>query len=308
MSYPDFIGIGAMRSGTTWLTTQLRHHPEIWMPPIKELHYFDSFERSIGNGSLEKLSFSKTAHQRKKSVLRCLIGNSSDHGGEDLEWRRLLRDRASVLWHAGFHIRFLFGQRNDDWYEKCFAPGAGQIAGEIDPNYGPLHANTVAHIRDLMPDLRIIFMVRDPIERAWSHFLKKLRDTNRTLESVSEEECLAHFGSNFSLSRGSYSSILSTWSEYYPPEQICVGYYEEIIESPEDLLLRIFQFLNVEASSKHISDKIHDRYNSSTKSRQIPPHLERHLAETYRDEVEHMAAKVGGHAYKWLNRVEELLV
>ena len=307
MSYPDFIGIGAMRSGTTWLTTQLRQHPEIWMPPIKELHYFDSLERRIGNGNLKQLSLSKTVHQRKKSVLRCFTGKSADHGGKDIEWGSVLHHPASVLWQIGFHGRFLLGRRNDDWYQACFAPRAGQIAGEIDPNYGPLHQNTVAHIRELTPDARIIFMVRDPIDRAWSHFLKTLRDKNRALEDLSEDECLAHFASRFSRSRGSYNSILTTWFKYYPPEQIFVGFYDEISESPTALLLRIFKFLNVEPSSNYISDKVHDHFNSSTQSRQIPPPLMRYLAEIYREEVEHLAAKVGGYAYAWHERLESLL-
>ena len=36
-----FLGIGAARSGTTWLHENLRHHPQVWVPPAKELHYFD---------------------------------------------------------------------------------------------------------------------------------------------------------------------------------------------------------------------------------------------------------------------------
>lgn len=41
---PSFIGIGAMRCGTTWLTEQLRDHPEIHIPPhFKEVHFFDHF-------------------------------------------------------------------------------------------------------------------------------------------------------------------------------------------------------------------------------------------------------------------------
>ncbi|MDY6993754.1 MAG: sulfotransferase [Pseudomonadota bacterium] len=39
---PDFIGIGAQRSGTTWVANVMSLHPEIWVPPLKELHYFDS--------------------------------------------------------------------------------------------------------------------------------------------------------------------------------------------------------------------------------------------------------------------------
>ena len=38
---PDFIGIGAQKSATTWLWTQLHRSPSVAMPPIKELHYFD---------------------------------------------------------------------------------------------------------------------------------------------------------------------------------------------------------------------------------------------------------------------------
>ena len=38
---PSFLGIGAARSGTTWLHENLRHHPQVWVPPAKELHYFD---------------------------------------------------------------------------------------------------------------------------------------------------------------------------------------------------------------------------------------------------------------------------
>ena len=41
---PDFIGIGAMRCGTTWIADKLRKHPEIYVPEnFKELHFFDQF-------------------------------------------------------------------------------------------------------------------------------------------------------------------------------------------------------------------------------------------------------------------------
>jgi len=38
---PDFIGIGVQKAGTTWLCANLRRHPHIWMPAVKEIHYFD---------------------------------------------------------------------------------------------------------------------------------------------------------------------------------------------------------------------------------------------------------------------------
>src|SRR5947207_15861690 len=46
---PDFLGIGAARAGTTWLHSNLRRHPQIWLPPVKELHYFDLQRRGAKN-------------------------------------------------------------------------------------------------------------------------------------------------------------------------------------------------------------------------------------------------------------------
>src|SRR5205085_9115453 len=42
---PDFLCMGAQRAGTGWLYEQLRNHPDFWMPPLKELHYFDRIAR-----------------------------------------------------------------------------------------------------------------------------------------------------------------------------------------------------------------------------------------------------------------------
>ena len=41
LTFPDFLGIGAQKAGTSWLHKNLRCHPQIYMPKTKELHYFD---------------------------------------------------------------------------------------------------------------------------------------------------------------------------------------------------------------------------------------------------------------------------
>ena len=42
---PDFLCVGAQKGGTSWLYRQLEPHPDFWMPPVKELHYFDELSR-----------------------------------------------------------------------------------------------------------------------------------------------------------------------------------------------------------------------------------------------------------------------
>jgi hypothetical protein len=50
---PDFIGIGAQKSGTYWLRANLARHPGVWMPPQAELHYFD---RTLPDSNLPPIS------------------------------------------------------------------------------------------------------------------------------------------------------------------------------------------------------------------------------------------------------------
>ena len=42
---PDFLCVGAPKGGTSWLFRQLNSHPDFWMPPLKEVNYFDSMSR-----------------------------------------------------------------------------------------------------------------------------------------------------------------------------------------------------------------------------------------------------------------------
>ena len=43
----NFIGIGVQKAGTTWLSSILKEHPEIYIHPRKELHYFDKTKFQI---------------------------------------------------------------------------------------------------------------------------------------------------------------------------------------------------------------------------------------------------------------------
>jgi hypothetical protein len=69
---PHFIGIGAQKAGTTWLYRNLQEHPEVWLPPEKELHYFDE----------------------KRIARRSLVGRAFGRTVEGARWRRQLRRHA----------------------------------------------------------------------------------------------------------------------------------------------------------------------------------------------------------------------
>lgn len=172
--FPHFVCIGAQKAGTTWLHSNLRKHQELWLPPIKEIHYFDYKENNF-SPALKQQFFDNSRQNRR--------------------WRRIAINRLKVnckspniqrlLWDRNY----LFNrQNNDDWYSSLFELGRGKIIGEITPAYSTLNSSSVAHIHKLMPELKIIFMMRNPIERAWSYFFSYMSQYGRTIDSFSEIE------------------------------------------------------------------------------------------------------------------------
>ena len=158
--HPSFLGIGAQKAGTTWLYQNLKAHPGVALPPEKELHFFD--EKRAARGS----------------VLGRILGKTT----EAARWRRQFRRharrvaRTASLADVGWLGRYFFGAWDDAWYGSLFAPASDRTTGEVTPSYAVLDSEQVARARQLIPDARIVFLMRNPIERAWSHAMMEVRN------------------------------------------------------------------------------------------------------------------------------------
>jgi hypothetical protein len=283
--YPDFLGIGAAKSGTSWLDVNLRAHPELWLPPEKELHYFD-----------HKVKL----HDRPRWA------RFRDPDGPAKHWRRQLRRRLAARRSArsmrgvGWDLRFFLGRGDDAWYASLFAPAGGRVAGEVTPGYAVLKPHQVEHVADLIPDARIIFLIRNPIERAWSHAGMYV---HRTSEGPADRAFL-HLEGEYSQSRSSYQETLRSWRAYYPDDRIFLGFLEDVYFHPEALLRRIYAFLGVdhEYTSPFPHEKVHR--GSTT----LPSAAARRLAELYTVLIDDLDETFGGYATWWRFCRDRLLV
>ncbi len=279
--YPDFIGIGAQKSGTTWLHRNMDAHPQLWLPR-KEVHYFD-----------KKINDNTNALSR-------LLGKSDD----DVRWRR-------QTWHwLKFHTlkkpslrelrwisKYYMKPYNDDWYGEIFEPKKGRIAGEITPAYSVLSKEKVAHVHSLVPEAKLIFMMRNPIERAWSQAVMSFDKAEKgSAETASEEELLKRFGRNSTRLLTDYLRTLENWSASYPEDQIFVGFLEDVSLFPKELLESVYGFLGADPSFEppSLNKKIHSRSSDT-----MPTKLAAYLAQEYRDEIGRLADLFGGYATFW---------
>ncbi len=276
MNFPHFLGIGAQRSATSWLNKQLERHQELWVPPIKELHYFDT----IGSEG----------------------SNLARRWMTDLP--RLLRKSRKVrAFPCGWSLRFLFGRETDAWYQSLFkqAAAAGRITGEVTPAYAILPREMIQRIHRINPRMKLVFLMRDPIDRAWSYAVKHLcRGQHRAMEQISDEEFHACFGDPTTILKSSYMTTIRNWESVFPREQIFYGFYDEVCTAPRNLCESIFRFLEVDSGiPPTYEDAIH---NAAARDIPLPKKFERRLAEIYLRETACLAEHFGERAQQWHRR------
>lgn len=270
---PEFLGIGAAKAATTWLHVQLSHHPQLWLPPLKEIQYFN---RGPQPYVLE--------------VLR------RDHRRRWLLWRWLRPALADALRHprrTGWYARYFLQRRSDRWYQALFAPAGARVSGEITPGYGRLDAAGVRRVHTLLPDARILYMLRHPADRIWSHAAMYFsRYGQRGLAQASPAELAAFLDSEPARRNSDYLTTLALWRAVYPAERLFVGFYEQVAREPHVLLNDLCRFLQMDDT--FFSAVTPDRHKIHARS--YPP-MPRWVAETLHARYDPQVQTL----HEWLN-------
>lgn len=185
-------------------------------------------------------------------------------------------------------------------YASKFRDSGGRIKGEITPAYSTLTPDRIALIHSLMPDLRIVLLIRDPVERAWSHALMHLLDKQeiRSLEKVDPAEFYAHFTGDDSRGKGDYLRILDNWTAFYAEEQVFVGFFEDIRTRPEGLFRDVLTHLGVTANLGEI-DFPFRRVVNQGRGHSMPAEYRSFLTELYQGELIQLRARFGQRVASW---------
>lgn len=151
--------------------------------------------------------------------------------------------------------------------EKQFAAAReSQLWGKASPQY-MCDPAVPGRIQALMPDIKLVAILRDPIERTWSHFrMGQRRDTEHRDFASAIEELLAGGGrpadgpravpdhadgyqseADFYVAWSEYGRILSNYASRFGPEQLLVLYTEELESRPAETLDRLLTFIGLPA-------------------------------------------------------------
>ena len=141
--FPDFLLVGPHRTGTTWLYRNLYEHPEVLLSEPKELYFFDRLKT---------------------------LDDPRYRSNELSYYLRFFRDTpASWARRMAHHL----GK-----YRELYRP---KVRGEATASYAVIDRDVIAEIATLNPNLKAVILIRNPVDRAWSHAKK---DLGRKLQAL----------------------------------------------------------------------------------------------------------------------------
>ena len=131
-------------------------------------------------------------------------------------------------------------------YGCRFESAGRRVAGEITPGYAILPPDRIRFVSRTMPEVRLVYLMRDPVERAWSQVvMNAIEIDGEDPASISDEAWIARLGEPRVRRRGDHLAVLEAWRRFIPEDRICLGFFEEIADGPEVLLERVQRFLGV---------------------------------------------------------------
>jgi len=194
-----------------------------------------------------------------------------------------LRRHPEIYVPAAKDIEFFDNNFNkgEQWYFSFFKNAAGKTAvGELSHDYY-LHPAAAQRIHDLLPEVRLICCLREPVDKMYSHY-KYARRFRGGREALSVFTAMAERAAgeknndsqqpgtldldwNLGLETVFYAERLAPFFELFPKENILVLFYEDLKKDPAAFIRRVYSFLGV--NPDYEPDVLHQRVNPAGRAR-----------------------------------------
>lgn len=228
LRFPDFYVIGAQKAATTWLHTVLSGHGSLWLPPVKELGYFNELHVPS--------HVNWTRPQRRRRAQQGIDRLCRQAKAAEVEPSPSLDLDQAYLWS-------MIGVEpiSDEWYGRIFRwADTAQVCGEVNPAYALLPEAGFEHLLRLCPDARFVFVIRDPIERAWAHIRMLLRNRPIATDATTR---LARNPAVLEWSR--YSATYRRLAKLVPEARVKTIIYDDLSDAPAGEVQNLLRFLEV---------------------------------------------------------------
>ena len=207
-----------------------------------------------------------------------------------------------------FLVDELYAEGLDTYSRRWFAGAPDVLAvGEKSTNYLESHA-AAARIASDLPQVRLLFVLREPTERALSNYRWSVMNgmesedfaTALSLEERREADLapeLRYARPHAYFSRGRYAQMLRPYYDRFPAEQILVIRFEDLVAEPDRTMVRVHDFLQVPARPGPVGHL--EGVNPSSGDPRVDPRTLTRLRATYEPTVRELAELIGPSFVPW---------
>lgn len=183
--------------------------------------------------------------------------------------------------------------RGQKWYDGQFDASAA-IRGETSPGYtDPSNPQVAARMQSLLPEVRLVYLVRDPVERAVSQWAHHVRDGT---EHRAPEEALLDAESQY-LSRSRYLERVLPFLEAFRAEQLLVVVQERLLADPRGELRRVFE--HVGADPDYWDDAMAGREHEAGDVTEVPDPVRRKFWDEVEEDLAALRSLLGDEIREW---------
>lgn len=234
------------------------------MPPVKELHYFDQLSR------VQRAGRPRCRDERDSRFLEQLENLSAEAGVNLKSYGRLFESKTTLL------------------------------SGDISPNYSTLGDEVIRQIVGYFPNLKVIYLARDPVERVWSHLSMEVHYGQiQPFDPTNVDEVDRNLSRRGMLLRSYPSNVVARWERHVHAKQFRVFFFDDLQSDPAALRRSIVRFLGADPDKP--GPRLSEDYNSWNKMERLPltNEVRSHLAQFFKKELKTCAARLGGPAKNW---------
>jgi len=269
------LGVGAQKSGTSWVYSQLLKYENFKRPCIKEMHIFDSIYIGECAGIRESIET-----KFSKALLK----------GKDHYEQLPITKRMQMILDQDQYFKYYDGIMNE---ENC-------LSADITPSYSGLPVDVLKTIRSefekISVEVRVVFLMREPVARLESAIRMYLR-TDKKLEKTSVETMMRRMKriskSEHDNVRSSYRDTVSRIRSCFSEDEIYLGFYETMFEEEE--LARFGKFLDIDHKMFDVGEKV----NSTRRSFKYPKEFLLRMQENYSDNYAFVTEELNFNRDKW---------
>ena len=226
-----FIGLGAPRTGSRWLSNYLTQHSEILMSPIRILNYFT-----------KNVNFHKYFEDRLREAeeeLAKTIGNAAPHPSVGIE---RLRDRVRMNHDPNAFL---------DYFRKRWTNE--KVLADVTPSYYVEDREMFARMRDAHGKVRFFFVLRNPIDRLWSGLrLAQMNDPG--MDAIARLDLLLN--NKGAIWQRNYVTTLTDLDAVVPEAHVKVCFFEELFDIAA--ISELCSFLGVETQEADVSSPMNE--------------------------------------------------